>query len=346
LTVDPEKLARLIADFNDVTGNNTSRFTCPITLRECDPDELVDGHILNASLTSANRRTVIQYGKVDNFFGTTVEPGFIRYWNLKYRAFEELIKENKNVRIYPADGSELEAFLATSKAARKARGKFPNITFRREGMPDIELFVKTTMDDARLRGEIELETTARFVPAHVVAAMLKAAHLAFFDLIGYRAICSPFGDTLRRTLKIYYEANARTDDAPKYFANFRNAVKFLMKGTTENASDALAVPALDTLNHRVFWIHRTPRGIVFAATCLFRINNIVVAVTVPQCDTNENVAVAIDFYERLLAERQPVQHTVHAAKIENGVCIVEQTPIPVLYGVPPQWQSRLSGSTF
>jgi len=344
VAINPDILARHIEDFNLVTGNATNRFTCPISLRECETQELIDGHILNEALVQASRKTVIQYKDVDNFYGTAIEPGFIRYWNLKTKSFLDQIRENKNVRVCFPDGSELTAFPADSTAARKARGIFPSIVFRREGMRDINLFVKTKMDDPRLLGVADLETTARFVPAHVIGAMLKAAYLTFFDLIGYKAVYGPFGDTLRRTLNGYYQDRASTEDAPRYFSRYRNAVKFLMRGGMRSAAAALAVPSFDTLNHGVFWLHRTPARLIFAATCLFKINDVTVTVTIPECDDIKRAHIAVESYERLLGEKAPVPHTVHAAKIDKGVCLVEERVTPIIFGVPPEWESGLNAA--
>lgn len=320
------------------------RFTCPITLRECEVEELIGGHILNEKLAKANRRTGIQYGKVDNFYGTTVEPGFIRYWNQKDKSFLDQIKENKDVRVCFADGSRAEAFLANSRSARKASGKFPNIILRRDGVEDIELFVRTTKDDPRLNGGVDLETSGEFVPAHVIASMLKAAHLALFDLMGYQAIYDPCGDSLRRSLNQYFQHQAKAGEAPAYFNSFRNSVKFLMRGGVPNGREAIKVETYYTLNHGVFWLYFNLAGLIFAATCLFQINDVIVTVTIPQCSVTNKVDVAIKSYEQLLAENTPVPHTVHAARIENGVCEVNRLKIPITFGVPPEWEPLLKAA--
>jgi len=56
---------------------------------------------------------------------------------------------------------------------------------------------------------------------------LKAALLTLFDMIGYRAIANPLGDTLRRTLASFFCDKAARADAVRYFSDFENSVKLL-----------------------------------------------------------------------------------------------------------------------
>src|SRR2546427_12424424 len=82
MPVVPYQLTHRIADYNRVNPDRKlNTFVCPITLRKCQPQELIDGHILPQAIVRASRRTIIQYGDVDHFYGTRVEASFVRYLN-------------------------------------------------------------------------------------------------------------------------------------------------------------------------------------------------------------------------------------------------------------------------
>jgi hypothetical protein len=52
---------------------------------------LCAGHVLNQGLQSASRVTVIQRKDIDNYYGYSVEPDFVRMLNLGVASQEELI---------------------------------------------------------------------------------------------------------------------------------------------------------------------------------------------------------------------------------------------------------------
>jgi hypothetical protein len=332
MPVDAEEIGSHIADYNAVTGNHSTRFVCPITLRECETHELIDGHILNRKLRKASRRTVVQYADVDNFYGTRVEPSLIRYVNSKDKSLLDLLKESKDIRVAFADGTEAPAFLAGSRSSRKAETRFPRVSLMREGTPEIKLYVRTRMDDPRLSGPVDLVRTVGFSPAHWVASMLKAGHLALFEMLGYRVVFDAFGDSIRRSLNQFYQDYAGPTQASKYFQGYRNAVKFVKTGGT--AATAVEPLPFDTLADRAFFLHHTPKRTVFAATCIFQINDISVTVTLPQATSNDSTATAVEFYERLMRHDAAVPQTIHLAKIEDGVCKVDPAPFAIGYWTP------------
>jgi len=91
-----------------------------------------------------------------------------------------------------------------------------------------------------------------------------------FDLLGYRSVFSPFGDTVRRSLHGFFEDGGGLRSAERHFSDFRNAVKFAFPS---DRSGNLRVKPLgfDTLTNRELIFHKTldGAGILFAVTCFF-----------------------------------------------------------------------------
>jgi hypothetical protein len=312
VAIDRNQLARHIEDYNQRCNSKVKRFVCPITLRECEEHELINAHILNKSLVNASRRTVIQYGDVDHFYGSRVEASFVDYLNLVETSRQDFIRYCDKLTVRFSDGKELEAFVAEGAGAKRAAGKFPLLPLRHEGKDFIPIFVKTKLDDPRLaEGRVEIIGTDLHTPSHWVASMLKAGLLSLFDMIGYRAIFDPFGDSLRRTLARYYYDKAKPSDSGKYFAGYRNATKvFLRPNTADGGKVRMVQFEFDTLNDRQVLLHYTPSETLFAATCFFRVNRGSISVTVPQTIFADHVDIANTYYDRLMRDEKAIVQKV------------------------------------
>ena len=46
-------------------------------------------------------------------------------------------------------------------------------------------------------------------------------------MLGYNAVFDPFGDTLRRSLKQFFEDRASSENGESYFGDFRNAARII-----------------------------------------------------------------------------------------------------------------------
>lgn len=330
--IDPSVLKSHIDDFNEVFGRKCDRFVCPITMHECEESELINGHILNKKLNNASRRKVIQYDKVDHFYGTRVEPELVRHLNAKEMSKADIIRTFKNLQITFDDNTTAEAFV-TSNAAKAAQCKYPSIDFDVED-ESICVFVKVDSDDPRLGSHAELRGLMPAFPSHWAAGMLKASLLTMFDMIGYRMILDPFGGSLRITLKNYFEENATRDDAATHFRDFDNSVKLLGKGRSPSDLRTNYMPVeFDSLEDHMVLLHYagTDQRLMFAATCLFKVNESTVTSTIPQKRSDNDVAVAWELYQKLLANDKPFDHGIYRAQFKNNQWEVETTPIPVSY---------------
>lgn len=165
------------------------------------------------------------------------------------------------------------------------------------------------------------------MPSHWVAAMLKSSYLAMFDMLGYRAVYEPWGDHVRRCLAAYYTDEGSREDANRYFHPFRSALKFVLR---EGGGTACAFD-LDTLDSRVILMHNTPSETMFAATCVFHMNDISVTVTLPAGMAGSDPAIAVEYYERLMSNELSVRQVVRRATFKGDRWEVISAPLKVSY---------------
>lgn len=326
MAIDAKELARHVADYNQTCPERkTDKFVCPITLRECDPHELMNGHVLPEGIVRASRRTVIQYSGVDHFYGSRVEASLVRYLNLTESTKEEIVQNAQEITVRFSDGEEIEAFIVKGVAAEHAAKRYPMLPLHHDGRPFMSVFVKTTMDDPRLtESKVELIAADKWMPSQWVGSMLKAGFLTKFDMLGYGAVFNPFSDTLRRTLAAYYNEGGKPKDAGRYFAGYRNAVKVVGRPDTGSATNFVPFEC-DSIEDRQFFLHHTPARTMFAMTFVFKVNAGTVMVTVPQSTVGADVAVAVEFYDRLMRGEESLPQWVIRVKFENGVYRQKET---------------------
>ena len=329
--IDPTSLQSHLDDYERVFGEKTDRFVCPITLHKCNEEELMNGHILNGALRTASRRRVIQYAAVDHFYGTRVEPEFVRYMNSKDLSDAELLASNKGLCLEFNDGTSVPAFLATGPSASAARGRFPIVEVLLE-KSSVTVFATTEANDPRLHDIRGLSGRFNFIQSHWIAAILKFAHLAMFDLIGYRSIATPLGDTLRRTLAMYFNDSASRKEAREYFSDFPNAMKLLGKGALPSDFRKDYKPFdFDTLEDRLVLLHfaGASQNIMFAATMMFGINGTTTTATLPATATDHDVTPSWSLYRRLMADDPTLEQRIHRAQYDGRNWKLEEKPLKV-----------------
>src|SRR5687768_3202353 len=117
MAIDQTALQRHLDDYARAKKQTTEHFICPITFRPCAEDELVNGHILPEGLNNASGKTVIQYGKLDFFYGSRVEDTLIRYLNLSETSSEDVVRHCDELTVRFSDGAAIPAFVAEGAAA-------------------------------------------------------------------------------------------------------------------------------------------------------------------------------------------------------------------------------------
>jgi hypothetical protein len=303
MPVNQEELQRHLEDYARTTGKAADRFVCPITERRCDEQELIDGHILNAGIQSASRRTVIQYGPVDNFYGSRVEWSFVEFVNMPKKTPADLLQAVSTVRLRFADGSVLDGFFAGPEAG----AKYPSVPISKDGQFIADVYVRTARDDPRLKqltGEIEWDRVFR--NAHWTATLVKSAYLALFAALGYRAVLDPFGEYVRQTLHAYYRDDASRNDATVYFYPFRNAVKLSLR---QDKTPETEGP--DTVNDNTFLFHYTnDDDFFFAASVRFKVNDVIAMVTLPMSSEVNRCDEVMRRYNRLMVDEKSLRQYV------------------------------------
>lgn len=326
MAIDQRRLEEHLRDYQETTKSRSDRFICPITLHKCDESELIEGHILNGALRKASRKTVLQYKGIDNFYGMSVEPSVIAFLDMldadgsrcpRYCHPKSLVFQN---------GSRVRAFAIGRKGIEKASMRFTRIRVN-EASPAI--FAEIAEDDSRLLGPFQVEYELCSPPSHWTAAMLKAGHLCLFDMVGYRAIFCPFGEAVRHTLATYYEEGGQ-QNPDVHFAEFKNAVKVL--AVYQQEGDGRLHPyAFDSIEDREVLLHQSIHGCTFAATCIFKINNLTATVTLPEARTGSDAARVWSLYSQYMQDPVGFRHEVHRARFEGDQWTFEMTPMNIRF---------------
>lgn len=323
MAISPEELQRHLDDYALVTGTRVEKFVCPITERLCEVAELMNGHILNEGITSASRETVIQYSKVDDFYGTRVEAGFVEFINTPKKSSADLLAAVSRVMLRFADGSELDGFFADETAAVR----FPAMPISKDGKHVATVYIRTERDDPRLKEtSVEVEWVRGFTNSHWTATLVKSAFLAQFRLLGYQAVRDPYGEFVRQTLHAYFRDKASRQEARRYFYPFRNAVKLAL--SPEGKPDP---EGPDTLKDKTFIFHYTPSDLLFAITARFKMNDVFALVTLPgSVDWSRHVEV-MRTYNRLMDDESSVEQYIRWAIMKDGTWHVEAAKRSIAY---------------
>jgi len=336
--ISKSELAQHILDYARVFGRATDCFVCPITLRKCSESELIKGHILNRQLTTASRRTVIQYKGVDEFYGTRVEAAFVKHLNRIRESSADMLTASNNIIVHFHDGSTARGFVPTGVRGKAAQGHLPVVDVI-DGESLIPIHVDVPLDDPRLERPIRGTASVVIWPAYDVATLIKCSLLATFEMIGYKAICNPWGDTVRRSVAMFYKDRAKRQDVWRYFHDFRNSIKLCGKGQKPSDLKANYQPfEFDTLDTRMVLLHFAgPRyEKFFAATDIFQINGATITVTLPQSATGTDEAFVWRWYKSLMDDEFSVDQRVHRAKFAGDKWLCEATPMNANYVRPEQ----------
>lgn len=333
--ISKEQLSGHLENYFQVTGRKVDRFVCPITLRECEESELIDAHILNQAFVKASRRRIIQYGKIDHFYGSRFESGLVKFLNLGHESELDLLKEGGELRVTLSDGTTVPAFLADSESARNAAGKFPLVDLTKDGKHIATVFLKMQFAEPIHVGQVEVSASFLFAPYDWVGALLKAAHLTLFDLLGYNAVFDPYGDTVRRTLHHFYQDRSHRNNADRYFKDLRNAAKIIALPSPNKKPECAYDPfPFDTLDDREVLVHLMPGETLFALTCIFKINEATVSVMLPQSKPGTNPSRVLEWYEQCSENPLALPQNVHRCRFDGAKWNIEKTPQKI--GVMPE----------
>lgn len=322
MTINEEQLARLNADYFGLTGKAVERFVCPVTLQDDPNAELCDGHVLNESIKKASRATVIQRKDVDNYYGRTIEPDLVRFLNVPVSTPQELVRRSRDLTITTPSGDKFDAFFSNSSA----RKRFQQVDlWNPDGIPFASPFLKTGKLEARLHKDLEVEWTMTVTDSAVVGSLVKSGYLALFRMLGYRWVHSADGDKVRRALAAFYRDKASKKQSLSYFGEFKGSMAVVLGDQFDHVGDTLDGGSL--LLHYAEGDSTT--GLLFAVTCLFRVNDRVVAVTLPCHQREGYYCVAFRHYQEFLSNRSTF-HSAYFARYYNEHFEISSAPLRLL----------------
>lgn len=195
------------ADFEAVTGKPFRYFFCPILHTDEDVD-LCKGHVTNDALGFPDI-WVPQVETVDNFFGSFVEAEMVAV--IKDRGsdpFDVLLDPDKNRRHAPrieCNGRPIEYYFPRPNQPAVHGHLFGRIL---DADNNIIKNLAIKMPDSDL-AELESKDFSIVIDKdyrpHVIASVIKIAHLTLFKMHGYRHVFSPTGIYLASILRDFYE---------------------------------------------------------------------------------------------------------------------------------------------
>lgn len=238
---DIRKLDALRADYAAVTGSPFSAFYCPFLFRDEDVD-LCRAHLVNQAFSGASKRWTIQRKDVDGFFGSAFESDFVKIQlrrDPSEAPFAILADKSRSKKLEPAvflDGEKIDHYVARGPMPAE-HSKFA-VDFAGQTVSlGLKIHPNKTLDAAEGNWEIRVEKDVR-IGAFV--SLLKAAHLALYDMLGYRYALSAGGHFLGFTiLGSFFSQNQGQskqkilENAPRHFADFANMVRPVQAGGTD-----------------------------------------------------------------------------------------------------------------
>jgi hypothetical protein len=323
MSLDASTIKLFQDDYHALTGIWSNGFVCPITFKDTSSEELCTGHILNNGIRQASRRIVPQRRDVDNHFGRTLEADLVRYLNFPGLSAAEHLAQARRFTITFASGEQAEAFFASPKAG----SRFRQVQILDSGGKAIASpYIKTEEPEAGQHYDIQIEWTLTVHDFALTGALIKAAYLALFRLVGYRYALDSIGNTVRISLAAFFNNGAGKDDSRDYFSQFQGAVIMSLDGALD------AIP--DTLEDGTMLFHfaegNSKTGILFGVSVLFRVNRVTLIVTLPAYTKYGFSLVALEYYRALLKDRA-LRHAIHLARFKDNQFGLSPIPMDVRY---------------
>jgi len=317
-----EQVKRFREEYFALTRITPTGFVCPITLQDIAVDRLCAGHILNNALQSASSNKVVQFAEVDNHFGATIEPDLINFLNFPTMSSEERLRQTKYLKVN-LDGETHELFHAGPEAAKK----FQRVDILdSDGNVIDERYIKSARIAPGHHRNVQAESFLTVYDFALTGALLKSAYLAIFKMVGYQYALDAVGSKLRRVLADFYSQKGNKARAKEYFRDFEGAIIISLGGLLDEIPDTLT--GGNMLMHYAEGSART--GLLFAASCLFRVNSRTLVVTVPACWRPVESLDAVSYYRKLLMDRG-MKHSIHLMEFRGDSFGLSATPVDVKY---------------
>jgi hypothetical protein len=226
------KLERLRTDYQTLTGRPFENFFCPVLFRD-EVTPLCRAHVINTAFRDSDLTWTIQRADLDGFYGAFLESEFLAIQERgQHDALVVLTDRELRRRLKPrlfVSGREIAHYVADGPIP-------PHFSQLRVDRPDgktVDLALKLqpteTLAALQKNWQVTIEKDVRVA---ALASLFKAAHLTWFELMGYRYALSAGGHLLGYdVLGRFYLANAGkskseiVQSADPHFREFVNLVR-------------------------------------------------------------------------------------------------------------------------
>jgi hypothetical protein len=227
-----QKLQRLRADFQSIVGRPFDHFFCPVLFRD-DVTALSRAHIINTAFRGSDRTWTIQRADVDGFYGAFLESDFLAIQERgQHDPLDVLSDKELWRRLRPKiliDGREVEHYFAEGPVPPH----FSQLIVETPDGRPVELALKLqpseTLAALQESWEIVIEKDMRVA---ALASLFKAAHLTWFELLGYLYALSAGGHFLGHDIlgTFYLSSTGKSkagivQSAEPHFREFVNLVR-------------------------------------------------------------------------------------------------------------------------
>jgi hypothetical protein len=285
---------------------------CPITLRD-ERTKLIKGHILNDALKLAAGWRVPQRADVDHHFGETIEPDFIKWLNADSLTLPEAVEKGRRFSVELPGGEICRALPSNTKGVSDRLPKLPICD--EDGRPIAEVYIKTKPENVVGLKGLTVSLRLSVNDSAVVGSWIKAAYLALFRRCGYRYVYTKAGEYVRSALSDFVTSDSDETDAHYFFDRFKGCVHFLAGEQVPHFQN--------TIEDGVALVHKAD-DIMFALSCLFRVNKVLHMVTLPLQAGDERWFSVICRYDRFLRNPTMQQEIIPAIVEPDQVRIGDQ----------------------
>ncbi len=302
----------LIADCQNVSGSNESKFLCPITFELFERSQLCRGHLIPESQGGVD--WIPQVEHVDNFFGATVEASSSSFSKseplneYQILADKELARKTRpTVRL---DGKVVDYFPVASQPQGKstleiAIGENSALFGTHLSLEECEELCKS--GPPRISVEVNKDFSSPFS-----GMLLHSAHLIMFRMLGYSyALRDECGIRVGKQILGDFYSRSRGDHnlgnrlVEECFAPYKCLVKQLIPGVVETKG---------TLNDNRVLLALNSNGLAWACLVIIPIGRKLFGVLLP---VGEGVTQRVTFDEYLESPFEFVCFSVAEFDITN-----------------------------
>ena len=246
-----KSLTALQADYEKVHSKRFTTFFCPIKYEDA-PVRLCMGHVVNKAIGGSSNARIVQRQDVDNFYGSLLESEYTGFLETRGKSFSERVNSKSHYKgrvKFILNGKEVSYHRFHGEKRDDQSIVYVKESDRIVAHLAMHLSPAALIEASKSLCESVVERDCRIA---ALAAMIKAAHLTLFSLLGYtyvntaasyfigRLVLGRFFDDYRMTSPMLAREAAKT-----IFVAFTNVMRPVLgnhdfKGTIDDRK-AIAV---------------------------------------------------------------------------------------------------------